>query len=853
VFRVALKGLVTHRRRFISTLLAVVLGISFLCGTLVLADTLQRSFQSVLSTGNAAVDTYVRHARASDGGRRGGGGFGGGRQLDRIDQTVVDQLRAVPGVAAVEGEVQANGIRLVGRDGKVLGSGGRGIPSRGTSWRTDATLNPFKLAAGTAPVKDDDVVIDKASSKTSGLGVGDPITILVPDPTVFHITGIVTFGKEDSRLGGTDALFTLSSAQNLLGAAGKVDGILVHAAAGVTQDELAARITPILPTGVEAITGTALTVETQSSIQQRLAGFTSVLSAFAFIAIIVGAFVIYNTFSIVVAQRTREMALLRALGAARKQVLGSILIEASIVGVISSAVGVGGGLFLGSMLRRLLAAGGIKFPPGGLVMKPKTIVIGMLVGVVVTMLAALLPAFRAARIAPMEALRESAIDTSNQSRWRAIVGFVITAVGLVLVVRGVVQKASNPIGFGAALALVGMVILGPVLAGPISRFIGFPITKFRGISGNLARQNAIRNPRRTAGTAAALLIGVAVVSFFAVIASSLTATTNDQIDRSFVGDIAITGLGGRNGGFSPALGESIAKLPEVDAVVPIRLTDVPVNGQRETLLATDPIALGKVLKLTVTAGSVSELAGDQVAVADAKATERGWKMGDKLTATYPDSGDHTFTISARFLATDLLDADIIIPKSVDDIVTAKPRERQVFIKLRSGVPFASGRAAIEAVAKPYPTAQVQDQNDLKTSISGRVNALLSIFVGMLALAIVIALIGISNTLQLSVFERTREIGLLRAVGASRPQIRSMVRWEAVIIALLGTLGGTVLGIAFGWAIIHGLGRDNNLLFSVPVRQAVIIILLGGLAGIIAALRPASTASKLDILKAVGAE
>ncbi len=307
MFRVALKGLVTHRRRFLSTLLAVVLGISFLCGTLVLADTLQRSFQSVLSTGNSSVDTYVRHTRAGSGGR--GGGFGGGRQRDRIDLAIVDQLRTLPGIIAVEGEVQANGIRMVGKDGKVLGTGGRGIPSRGTSWRTDATLNPFKLTSGTAPVKDDDVVIDKASSKTSGLGVGDPITILVPDPTVFHITGIVTFGKDDSRLGGTDALFTLHSAQTLLGAVGKVDGILVHAASGVTQDDLAARISPTLPTGVEAITGAALTVETQSSIQQRFAGFTSVLSAFAFIAIIVGAFVIYNTFSIVVAQRTREMAL----------------------------------------------------------------------------------------------------------------------------------------------------------------------------------------------------------------------------------------------------------------------------------------------------------------------------------------------------------------------------------------------------------------------------------------------------------------------------------------------------------------------------------------------------------------
>lgn len=855
MFRVALKGLATHRRRFLSTLLAVVLGISFLCGTLVLADTLERSFQSVLSTGNAAVDVYVRHTRPA-GGRRGGGFGGGNQQANRIDQTIIDQVRAVPGVATAEGEVQANGIRMVGKDGKVLGAssgGGRGLQTRGTSWRTEAILNPFKLVAGGPPTKVDDVVIDRASSKAAGLGVGDPITILVPDPTVFRITGIVTFGTEDSRLGGTDALFTLQEAQTLLGSPGKVDGIVIRAAAGVTQADLAQRIATTLPAATEAVTGVALTAENQDSFQKRIAGFTSILSGFAFIAVIVGAFVIYNTFSIVVAQRTREMALLRALGAARKQVLGSVLIEAFIVGVISSAAGVAGGLAMGALLRRFLGRVLFRFPPGGLVMKPKTILVGMLVGVVVTMLAALLPAFRAARIAPMEALRESAIDTSNQSKPRTVFGLIVTTLGLVLVVRGVIAKSSNPIGFGAALSLVGMVILGPVLAAPISRFLGWPVSRFRGISGSLAQQNAMRNPRRTAGTAAALLIGVAVVTFFAVIASSLTSTTNDQISRSFVGDLAVTGLGGRNGGFSPALGQSIAKLPEVAVAVPIRLTDVPVNGERETLLATDPSALSKVIKLDVTEGSVANLAGDQVAVADAKATERGWKVGDKLTATYPDSGDHSFTIVARFLASDLLDADMIIPTSVDDVTTAKPRERQIFIKLKAGVPFAQGRAAIETAAKAYPTAQVQDESDVKQSYTGRINSLLAIIFGMLALAIIIALIGISNTLQLSVFERTREIGLLRAVGASRSQIRSMVRWEAVIIALLGTLGGTVLGAAFGWAIIHGLGRDSNLLFSVPIRQTAIIIALGAIAGIVAALRPAATASKLNILQAVGAE
>jgi putative ABC transport system permease protein len=858
MLRVALSGLRAHRRRFLSTLLAVVLGISFLCGTLVLADTLQQAFQSVLSTGLGSVDVYARHTRS---GGRGGDRGGIGVVADsRLDAGLIDTIRAVPGVASAEGEVQANGIRMVGKNGKVLGAtpgggggGGRGVPSRGTSWRTDPAMNPFKLVSGGPPVAATDVVIDRASSKNTGLTVGDSITILVPDPTVFHITGVATFGKEDSRLGGTDALFNLSAAQNLLGATGQVDGILVRATPGVTQEELAARITGVLPAGNEAVTATVLNTQTQDGFQRRISAFTSILSGFAFIAVIVGAFVIYNTFAIIIAQRTRELGLLRALGAGRRQVLTSVVVEAFIVGVVSSAVGVGGGLFMGAMLRRILRAGGLRFPPGGLVMSPSTAITGMAVGVGVTVLASILPATRAARIAPMQALREAAVDASAQSRIRAVIGAIVTAAGLGLAVKGVIGKSANPIGFGAALALVGIVMLGPVLAGPLSRAIGAPIRRFRGISGDLAQLNATRNPQRTAGTATALLIGVAVVTFFGVVASSLTATTNDQISRTFVGDLAVRGVGGRNGGFSPTIATAIAGLPEVAVAVPIRTTNLSVGGQRQSILSTDPVALGKVVKLDMIAGTLSALSGDQAAVSDATATEQHWNLGDKLVLSYPDSGDRTLTVTARFLATDVIDADIIVPLAVDNQATTKPRDRQVLVKLKPGVSFTAGRIAVETATKAEPTALVQDEQELKKSYTGRISSLLAIIFGMLALAIIIALIGISNTLQLSVHERTREIGLLRALGASRGQIRAMVRWESVVIALLGTLGGTAVGMAFGWAIIHGLGRDSNLLFSVPLRQTLIIVVVGALAGIVAALRPASNASKLDILRAISTE
>ena len=847
MFRIALKNVVAHRRRLASTFLAVTLGIAFLSGTLVLGDTISRSFRNLLSTVNSGVDAYVRRRAPLVGGADGLGG----QPRGTLDETTIAAVAAVPGVAHAEGEVRAGGVQVVDKAGKVMG-GGRGVPSRGASWRTDPTLNPFRLAAGTPPAAPDDVVLDRATAGKAGFHVGDTVTVLVPDARPFRLTGIATFGGQDSPGGGTQALFTLSTAQQLLGTPGKVDAVVVRGQPGVSQTELAARINRALPASAEALTGAAIVKETQDAFQQRISGFTTFLSSFAWVAVIVGAFVIYNTFSIIVAQRTRETALLRAVGASRRQILSSVVVESFAAGLAGSTVGVVLGIGVGALLRALFRAGGFPFPPGGLVLQGATVLTGLIVGVLVTVGAALAPALRASRVAPVAALRDAAIDTSNRSRGRAIAGVIVTAAGLAAMVDGVVVKNASRIGIGAAFTLIGVLLLGPLTAVPVARLVGAP-ARLRGVTGVMARENAMRNPRRTSGTAAALLVGVAVVTFFTVIAASLQATTNDQIDRSFIGDVSVAGGGFRRGGFSPELAKRLARLPEVSAAAALRLSEVSVGDRSIEVLATDPAALARVLKIDVTGGSLDDLKGNQIALSSSNARDLHVGLGDPVTLHYADSGDHPLTVGAVFKESDIMPAGYIIPTAADDAFAARPLDDGVFVKFRSGVPFAQGRAAVEGVAKDYPAARVEDQHDIKQGYTSRINSFLAVIFGMLALAIIIALIGISNTLQLSVYERTRELGLLRAVGTTRSQLRSMVRWESVIIALFGTLGGVGLGITFGWAIVHGLGRDSNIIFAVPVLRAAVIVVVGATAGVLAAVRPASRAGRLDVLRAIATE
>ena len=848
------KGLLAHKTRFVSTFLAVFLGVAFLAGTLVLTDTIQTSFNDLFGDVYRGTDAYVRSTEKVDGER-------GDNIRKRLDDTLVATVRSVDGVADASPQINVNDTQVVGSDGKPVGNPGQGAPTFGANWVDNPKLNPFNVSEGRPPRADDEVVIDKSSATKGHLKVGDTVSMVLPTATApkqFHLVGIVKFGTADSPLGASYSLFTLNTAEQDLTQPGKIDAIRVQAAPGVSQTELASRIQKALPAQTEALTGAQITKEAQDQIAQNISFISIFFTAFAVVAVVVGGFVIYNTFSIIVAQRAREMALLRSIGADRRQVLTSVVAEAMAVGVIASVLGVLGGIGVGALLKALFAALGFDLPATGLVVGTSTIVIGLAVGIVVTLVAAIFPAVKASRVAPIAALREVAAERPGASRGRMIAGAVLTAIGIANIVNGVLGSGSGTaVGVGVVGVLAGTVILGPVVARPASRLIGLPAPAVKGVTGSIARENAMRNPRRTAATANALLIGVGIVSLITVLYGSLRTSIDNQIGQAFIGDVTITAGGFGRGGVSPTLSSSLNQLPEVQAAAAMRFAVAGKNDNSTNVTGIDPATFTKVVDLQVTEGDLSALGTDGVAVLDTATVKIGdgpkrrVHVGETIVLDFVETGPHPFTVKALFhrstvtsntlVSTQALQANV--PNSLDAFV---------FVKFKPGIPFEQGRTAVEAAAKPYPTAKVQDIHELKQTFESRIATLFGLILIMLTLAIVIALLGIANTLRLSVHERTRELGLLRAVGMTRAQIRSSVRWESAIISLFGTVGGLALGFFFGWAVVTGLG-GNDIQFAPPIPLLVVILVVGAIAGVVAAIRPARKAAKLDLLQAIATE
>ena len=848
MFKVAVRGLFAHKARFVSTFLAVILGIGFLSGTLVLTDTIEGTFNDLFADVNKDTDAVVRSREVLK-------GEFGDDQRPRLDESLVDVVRGVDGVAAAEPTVDANFVQIVGSDGKAIGDPTMGAPTFGRNWVVTPELNPFRIAEGHEPRADNEVVIDRGAAKKGKLKLGDRVTVIVTKtaPQQFDLVGIATFGTADSPLGATTAMFTLPASQKYLGDPGKIGNIRAVADAGVSQQELVSRLQPVLPPTVEAITGQQALEEDQNEVAESIGQIGIVFSAFALVAVIVGGFVIYNTFSIITAQRTREMALLRAVGASRRQVLVSVAGEALLVGVLGSIIGLLVGLLIAAGLKGLLKGFGFDIPAAGLVLTPNTILSGLLVGIIVTCLAGIFPAVKAARIPPVAALRDVAIERPPTRR-RLAVGLLFMAIGLVQVLRAALASVSGlGVGVGVLCTLIGTLALGPWAAPSLGRLLGRPLVAAKGITGELARENAVRNPRRTTWSAAALLIGVGVVSLFTILLGSFKTSIDEQIDRSFIGDVTVTvggGFGG--GGFSPELAQELTQQPEVETAAPLRFWLVQRNGSSQELVAVEPTSASKVLDLETSAGDLSELGDDGIAVYDKKAEEEHWKLGDTVTLHFIETGDRTFTIRSIFKRNDIT-GSLVVSTAAFDANVPGSLDAFIFVKFKSGVSFEEGRAAVERVAKPFANAKIQDQQELKDTFAAQINQVFVLMVVMLILAIVIALMGIANTLRLSVLERTRELGLLRAVGMTRPQVRSALRWESVIISVFGTLGGMLLGTFFGWATIRSLSGDQLLKFAPPMPLLVTILFVGAIAGVVAAIRPARSAAKLDVLQAIASE
>jgi putative ABC transport system permease protein len=856
MFSLTFKGLWARKRRLVGTLVAVFLGVSFLAGALALSDTLGANFDTLFTNANAGTDAVVRSTTAL------GSGPGAPRTL--IPASLVDQIRALPGVADAQPSITGEG-QLLGSNGKAVG--GIGPPRIAANWITDPALNPYRLVSGRAPQTDNEVVINRGAAKSGNLSLGQTTTAQTPEPVTVRIVGIATFGTADGFGPSTYTAFTATGAERYItGRPGQLTSISVKAAPGVSQDQLVSRIHPALPAGVEAITGAQLTQDNINNVNSSfLDTLRTFLLVFAGIALLVATFSISNTFSILTAQRTREAALLRAIGASRRQILGSVVIEALAVGVVASAVGVLGGLAIAGLLKGIFDSFGFALPAGGLVITGGSVVTALVVGVVVTVAAGLVPALRASRVAPLAALRETTTQVTTSSR-RAITGVALTGAGVAVVLVALTGSGNGVLtvaALGALATLGGMVLLGPVVARPATALIGWPAARTRGLPGVLARRNAMRSPARTSAAATALMVGVAVVTLFTVFAASLKTSMNDGVAGSFTGDLAITpsgfgGGGGGGGGLSPQLAAAVAQLPQVQVATGIgsgggRDADARIAGHSQQVSVVDPSQIGAVLDLHPAGGSISGLGANQLAISQHEADTQHWRLGTPLSVTFPDGATAALTVGATYQSRDLA-GDYVLPQAAWSPHAVQTVDSAIFVKLRPGVSTSAAQTAVRQVAASYGSPTVQGHQAFVTSAGGAINTVLGIVYVMLALAIVIALFGIANTLSLSIFERTRELGLLRALGETRQQLRATLRWESVIIALFGTVGGLGLGVFLGWALADAVNIAQGIAtFTAPPAQLVLILIVGGLAGILAAQRPARRAARLPMLAAISTE
>jgi putative ABC transport system permease protein len=849
MLNVTLKGIWSHKRRLIGTVLAVVLGVAFLAGTLVLGDTMRAGFSDLFTDVNASTDAEVRSATEI--------GTDQTEERGLLDESLTDTIRGVDGVAAATPQVLRLG-QLVGADGNTIG--GTGPPTLAASWIDEPRLNPWTITRGRAPRTANEVVLARNTADDGNLDVGDTTTVLTPSPVPVEVVGIATIQGEGGLGGATWVAFTLDGAmEHLLQQPGKVTNITVAAEPGVSQEELVANLERVLPRGVEAITGTELTAENNEDIEGDFLGFfETFLLVFAGIALLVGTFSIYNTFSIITAQRSRESALLRALGASRGQVLVSIGAEALLVGLVASALGLAVGVGLAAGLLALLESAGFGLPAAGLQIDTSTVVWAFAVGTLVTVFASLPSAFRTSRVPPLAALRELALDRSAASRTRLVTGLVLTLGGVVVVITAAVDPSGDRLGLaglGALAAIVGVVVLGPVVARPMAMVLGKPLLRFKPAVGRLAQQNAVRNPRRTASTAAALMIGIAVVALFTVFAASLKAAIDSDVEASFRGDLVIATRDFSASGLSPELAKEIDSLPEVKTATGWGIGSAQLDGRDVDLTVIDPRPFDSVFDLGVTEGSIRDLSDNQIAVSDREAEKRGWSVGDEVPVFFvADGAEARFEIGAIYDRTTSA-GNYVIPTSAWVQHTAQPFDIVVMIELADGVSTAEGRAAVEAVGNRFFAPDVQTREEYVDDIAGDNDVFLTIIYGMLALAIIIAVMGIANTLSLSIHERTRELGLLRAVGLSQRQLRSMVRWESVIISVFGTLLGAALGLFLGWAFVEAVSNAEDFAapFTVPLGQFIVVLVFGSIVGLLAGIRPARRAARLDILDAIATE
>jgi putative ABC transport system permease protein len=848
MLKVSLRNLFAHKLRLLFTFAAVSLGVGFMSGTTVLTDTIGKTFDDLFADVNRGTDAFVRApARFED-------DFGGTAR-PRLDVSVLDTVVGADGVAEAEPFIQGY-ARIIDREGDPVGNPNFGAPTFGGNWGEVDELNPFTLLEGSRPPRaDDEVVIDKRSADETGYEIGDTVRIETPttpaDQQEYELVGIARFGSADSPGGATYSLFTLDTAMARVSEPGKVDAVGVVAEDGVDQATVAASVQEAVGDDVEVLTGEQITDETQSDIREGFSFFSTFLLVFALIALVVGSFVIYNSFTILVAQRNREMALLRAVGASRSQVLRAVLFEAFIVGLLASALGIVFGIITANVLKGLMDALGLEIPATGTVVKPAGVISAMVAGVLVTVLAAITPAVRASRVPPLAAMRDVAVEQRGRLAVRIIIATLVLAIGVLSLVSGLAGDGGiQQVGIGVLLVFTAAVLYGPAFSRPAALTVGAPLPRLRGVTGTLARENAARNPKRTAATASAILIGVGIIAFFLVFYSSVSASIEDVVDTRFRGDLVVDSGSFGFGGLPTEVVDRIADLPDVDLAAGFRGAFVEVEDSTTFAFGAQPESGFELLDLGIVAGSASDVAAiDTIAVYEGRADDKDWSLGDEIEVVFPEAGPKQLRIAALYSNKDFA-GDYTIGTPTLDAYVPGSGDAQIFVRLDEGVDVAEARGAIEEVTSDYASAELLDLTEFKDRQIGQFTPILGLIAVLLLVTIVIAILGIVNTLALSVIERTRELGLVRAVGGTRGQVRSMVRWEAVIVSLVGTFTGIAIGVFFGWCLVQALREEGLTTFVVPIVGVVVVVLIAAAFGLVAATYPAWRAGRLNVLDAI---
>ncbi len=843
--RIVLQGLLAHKLRLALTALAIVLGVTFISGTFVLTDTLHNTFTTLFGRIYQNVDFEVRGTAAFS-----SNNGGAGATHKPIPQSIATSVRHVPGVAYAQGTV--NGYaQFVSPDGKAISNGG--APTLGFSYDPNPQLAALRLSQGTAPTSSHDVVMDAGTAQKYHFKVGDHVRVLLSGPPqTFTLSGIVRFGTANNLAGATIAAFNLPVAQRLFVEVGRYDAIDILTSPGADKATVQHAIAATLPKGVEVVTGQTVANEQSNDVNQSLSFFSTALLVFAFISLFVGGFTIFNTFSITVGQRTRELALLRIVGASRQQVFRSVLAEAVIVGTVASLVGLGLGVLAALGLEALLKGFGITLPSGPLVFEGRTIIVALLVGVGVTVVSAVGPARRAVRIPPVAALADYRADEEESSRRRIVVGSVIALLGVAALVFGLTKPAIELVGLGAFAIFIGIGMLAPVVARPMASVIGRPLARLFGIAGKLGRENSMRSPRRTAQTASALMVGLALVATIAVFGASLSKSATSSVDNAINANYIITSSAqGGAGGFSNSVSSAAAKVPGVTAVSTVYQGAFEIRRAVSNLTAVSTDHLPSTVILRMDSGhGASSLAAGQLLIDTTTANTKHLSVGKVVPVKFAQTGSSTLRIGGIFKPNALLGSYVV----GDGYFLAhfdNPLPVAVLLQTENGSTATS--KAVDRGLGAYPNLKIQSRAAFKKSQEQQINQLLGLIYALLALAVLIALIGIVNTLMLSVFERTHEIGLLRAVGMKRRQLRAMIRSESVILAIFGAIIGIIVGTALGAAFAASLKEQGITDIVIPVASLVVFLILAGLLGLGAASWPARRAAKMDVLTAIATD